>query len=59
MSDGEIQMTTTEHIDYLDRECEVLRKIAALYYKHLSEKCRPAELNWIDQQAEKIRQETK
>lgn len=51
-------MTTTEQIFYLDRENEVLRKINALYYKYLSEKCRQAELHWLAQQVEKIRRET-
>lgn len=52
-------MTTTEQIDHLDWECEINRRIAALYYKYLSEKCRQAELNWLDQEVERIRRETK
>ena len=51
-------MTTAEHINNLDRECEIYRRIAELYYKYLSEKCRQAELHWIEQQVEKIRRET-
>lgn len=55
---GDGEMTTTEHINHLDRECEINRRIAELYYKYLSEKCRQAELHWLAQQVEKIRRET-
>ena len=49
-------MTVKEHIDNLDKEADINRRIADLYHGYLMQKCSAEELSSIDRQADEIRE---